>query len=126
MAASAARQGVPSRSTPPAKALDDRAGDEFAPDWLPTGDAIVYQTIEGITYRLMLAPLGTGAPAPHDLGVQGLDSIGVAVSPDGTQVIVQVPPKSGAAPLTSIVNLASGAIEPADLADDVSWQRAAP
>jgi hypothetical protein len=36
-----------------------------------------------------------------------------------------VPPKSGAAPLTSIVNLASGAIEPADLADDVSWQRAA-
>jgi hypothetical protein len=106
--------------------FDPGMDDEFAPYWLPTGDAIVYQTIEGITYRLMLAPLGTGAPAPHDLGVQGLDSIGVAVSPDGTQVIVQVPPKSGAAPLTSIVNLASGAIEPADLADDVSWQRAAP
>jgi len=105
--------------------FDQAMDDEYAPIWLPTGNAIVYQSIEGNEYRLWLAGLDAAGP-PRDLGIVATDEIPAVLSPDGTKVLAVVP-VSGAEPAVQLVDLPSGDIQTLDLgASDVVWQRRAP
>lgn len=103
---------------------DPSSDDEYAAAWLPSGDGIVYQTIEGTAHRLMLAGLADGAVA-RDLGIVANDHIGFQVSPDGKQVIASVPVGAEAFD-TWVVDLTTFASTKVAIGDDYSWQRRAP
>ena len=62
------------------------ADDELNASWLPRGDGIVFETLEGIDHRLMVAGLAPGSTA-RDLGLKDTEALGYVLSPDGRQVI---------------------------------------
>ncbi|MFL5642909.1 MAG: TolB family protein [Chloroflexota bacterium] len=101
------------------------ADDEYAAAWLPAGDRIVFETIEGAVHRLMVADLAPGSHA-RDLGLKDTEGIGFIVSPDGREVISST--KFGGndrvIAATDLETLQTVPIPGAS--DDWSWQRTAP
>lgn len=104
--------------------FDPGADDEFAAGWLPSGDGIVFETLEGIAHRLMLADLAPGSPA-RDLGLKDTEGIRFILSPDGRQVIssTKVGGNDRVIAATDLDTLHTVAIPGAT--DDWSWQRTA-
>src|SRR3954452_14315477 len=104
--------------------FDPTADDEFAAAWLPRGDGIVFETIEGIVHRLMVADLVPGSQ-PRDLGLKDTEGIGFIVSPDGRKVIssTKFGGKDRVIAATDLETLQTTAIPGAT--DDWSWQRTA-
>jgi len=104
--------------------FDRSADDEYSAAWLPSGDGIVFQSIEDTVHREWAATLAPGSK-PRDLGLTAPDDIGVIVSPDGRQVIASVPAATSDQPSFSIVDLATLATTPFAASGDFVWQRTA-
>lgn len=106
--------------------FDPTADDEFAPALLASGDAVVFQSVQGGANRLLTGSL-SGAPATHDLGLVAGDWINMLLAPDHRTLMVRLPGSGGSAGSASLVDLTTGASTPLDLtAGDVNWQRIAP
>jgi Tol biopolymer transport system component len=105
--------------------FDRSADDEFSAAWLPTGDGIVYDHLEGTESHLMSADASGTKPA-RDLGLVGQEWIGFQISPDGHQVISSVTPIAGSEPSSQVTDLASGSTSPITIPSDFAWQRTAP
>ena len=67
--------------------FDPVTDDEFHASFLPDGQTIVFETIEGADHQLWVGSTAVGA-SPRDLAVTAHDFIDYLVSPDGTQLIV--------------------------------------
>ncbi len=104
--------------------FDRSADDEYGATWLPSGDGIVFQSIEGSLHREWVADLASGSQA-RDLAFDALDDIGVIVSPDGRQIVASVPAATADQPSVSIVDLTTLATTPVAASDDLVWQRTA-
>lgn len=104
--------------------FDRSADDEWDAAWLPQGDAIIFQTVEGIAHRLMVVGLAPGS-TPRDLGLTDTEGISYILSPDGRQVMSST--KVGAHERTfSVTDLVTLETTTLTLAgDDWSWQRTA-
>ncbi len=98
--------------------------DEFHATFLPDGQTIVFETIEGADHQLWVGSTAVGA-SPRALAVTAHDFINYLVSPDGTQLIVSWSANENAAPEVVHVDIASGAATPLAIRDDYSWQRRA-
>ena len=94
--------------------------DEFDAAFVPTMDAITYQSAAGGVFQSWRASLAPGA-TPVALGPQALDLIGRVPSPDGTSVLLV----TGDPATVTHVDLASGASTPFTAGSDVAWQRTA-
>jgi Tol biopolymer transport system component len=105
--------------------FDRSADDEFSAAWLPTGDGIVYDHLEGTESHLMSADASGTKPA-RDLGLVGQEWIGFQISPDGHQVISSVTPIAGSEPSSLVTDLASGTTSPITIPSDFAWQRTGP
>ena len=105
--------------------FDRAADDEFDAAWLPTGDGILFQSIEGTENREWVADLSAGSAA-RDLGVSGTDYISYLLSPDGRQVIVSVPTATEGQTSHTEIDLATLKATPlTNTGDDIVWQRTA-
>ena len=105
-----------------ALAFDVGADDEFQAAWLPTGDGIVYEHLEGTEHRLMVGDADGAKPA-RDLGLVSQDWINFQISPDGHQVISSLKATAGAEPTVQVTDLASGETTPVPIPGDFAWQR---
>lgn len=106
--------------------FDRSHDDEYAPVWLPEGQRMLFQTVEGATHTMALATVVPTVGLAHDLGVTARDWISTLVAPDGRSAIMQLPQGDGSKPLVRI-DLDSLAITPIDAGgDDLDWQRRAP
>lgn len=103
--------------------FDPATDDEFDATQLPTGDAMLYQTMEGTVHRLWFVGTSPGA-VPHDLGIQTSAWIGHQLSPEGREVHAFLDDGSGTV-VVQHLNLASGPITTLAAGDDLSWQRTA-
>jgi hypothetical protein len=106
--------------------FDPSADDEWAAQWLPAEDGIVFQSQKGSTHSLKLHRSSGGPTDLHDLGVTATDWISFFISPDGRQLIVMLPSAAGGAPTLELIDLATFATSSLDLASEISWQRVAP
>jgi hypothetical protein len=94
---------------------------EFAPMWLPTGDAVVYRAWRGTGEELHQATVEGDAEATY-LGVSAGSGILTSVSPDGTQALAV----NTNTHLLYVIDLASGAVAQHFNAEDfASYQRRA-
>jgi len=94
--------------------------DEFDAAFVPSMDAITYQSAAGGVFQSWRASLAPGA-TPVALGPRALDLIGRVPSPDGTSVLLV----TGDPATVTHVDLASGASTPFTAGSDVAWQRTA-
>jgi WD40 repeat protein len=104
--------------------FDEETDDEFHATFLPDGQTIVFETIEGVTHQLWVGSTAVGS-TPRALGVSGTQFIGYQVSPDGTQLIASWSANEAATPDVFQVDIASGTATPLAIRDDYSWQRRA-
>jgi len=98
--------------------FDAAHDDEFDAAFVPSMDAITYQSAAGGIFQSWRASLAPGA-TPVALGPQALDVIGRVPSPDGTSVLLVL------GGTVTRVDLATNTSTPFTAATDVSWQRAA-
>jgi dipeptidyl aminopeptidase/acylaminoacyl peptidase len=104
-----------------------QSDDEFAPAWLPNGDGMVIQSVEGYRYWLSSATISNGTVGlPRDLRINATDFIGVQVAPDGRSLLAIMPAANGGTPQVRLLDLETLDATPVDIGDDVSWQRRAP
>jgi Tol biopolymer transport system component len=106
--------------------FDHTASDEFAAQWLPTGDGLVYQSSvnDKGPFQVRTGSLVQGA-VPHDLTALGDHDFGIGIAPDGTQVMVR--PNDPASTSVQVVDIATGrAADTTFHAGDLpGWQRLA-
>ncbi len=104
--------------------FDRSADDEFNAAWLPSGDGIVFASLEGSVQRLLVADLASGSTV-RDLGLRDNTGISYIVSPDGSKVIssTQFGSVGRTMSMTDLTTLASSVVE--GVQDDWSWQRTA-
>ena len=100
--------------------FDTAHDDEFDAAFVPSMDAITYQTAVAGAFQSWQVSLAPGA-TPIALGAQAFDVIGRVPSPDGTTVLLV----TGDPPTVTHVDTASGAPTPFTAGSDVAWQRAA-
>ena len=104
--------------------FDRSADDEFNAAWLPSGDGIVFGSLEGSVQRLLVADLASGSNA-RDLGLRDNTGISYIVSPDGSKVISST--KFGGLDrtisITDLTTLAPSVVQ--GVQDDWTWQRTA-
>ena len=106
--------------------FDRSRDDEFAPIWLPDGQHLLFQRLEGTTHTLAVAPVVPEVGSARDLGIDATGFIATNVSPDGRTAILRLPQADGSARqvLLDLTTLESTAIDPGG--DDLVWQRLAP
>jgi hypothetical protein len=108
------------------RAFDPMADDEFAAAMLASGEAVLFESIEGTTHRLLTGSL-SGDATTRDLGVVADDWIANLLAPDRRTLMTWLPSTAGKAVPASLLDLTTGVSTPLDLtAGDVNWQRVAP
>jgi hypothetical protein len=106
--------------------FDPGADDEFSAIFIPGTQDIVFRSLEGSRHRLLRGSTVANGAAT-ELGVQALDWISAALSPDGKELIAVAPDgPSGPTKPMFLVDLTSLEKTPLSLTDDFSWQRKAP
>lgn len=104
--------------------FDAATDDEYVGAWAPSGNALVFQNVEGSRHWLSSATLGpTGAAPARDLGIEANDYIGTQISPDGTQLIAVMPAPEGTRQVVYLLDLESGTTTEVALGADASWRR---
>ena len=104
--------------------FDAATDDEYVGVWAPSGDAMVFQNVEGSRHWLSYASLGpTGASPARDLGIEADEWIGTQISPDGTQLIAVMPAPEGTPQVVYLLDLDSGTKTEIALGADASWRR---
>jgi Tol biopolymer transport system component len=100
--------------------------DEFSAAWLPQGDAIVFETLDGGEFRLSVAKVAPGSPPARDLGVTATEYMASTISPDGRSIVVSIPTASSVPDvrLIDLETLERTQLDPA--LDYTAWQRMAP
>lgn len=101
--------------------FDPATDDEFQPTWLPSGDGLIFESVESGQHWLSTVSLtasGHGVPKRLE-GIQRGDWLHSQLSPDGRFLLVRLPQ-------IVQVDLATGDQVPANIGNDVSWQRLAP
>jgi hypothetical protein len=97
--------------------------DEFDATQLPTGDWMLFQTLEGTVHHLWQAGMAPGA-VPRDLGIQTSSGFGKALSPDGRQILLFF--DDGTSPtVVENLDLATNKITQMSAGGDLNWQRTA-
>lgn len=104
--------------------FDQDTDDEFHATFLPDGQTIVFETIQGATHQLWVGSTAVGSTA-RALDLSGTQFIGYQVSPDGTQLIASWPADDGGTPDVFQVDIASGTATALAIRDDYTWQRRA-
>lgn len=106
--------------------FDPTADDEFAPAMLASSEAVVFESIEGSTHRLLTGTL-SGDATTRDLGLVADDWITSLVAPDRRTLMTWLPSTTGEPVPASLLDVTTGLSTPLDLtAGDVNWQRVAP
>lgn len=102
--------------------LDVAHDDEFDAAFVPSMDAITYQTANGGVFQSWRMSLAPGA-TPVALGPQAVDTMARVPSPDGASVLLV----TGDPATVTQVDMASGAEAPTPFTagSDVAWQREA-
>ena len=100
--------------------LDAPHDDEFDAAFVPSMDAITYQTAVGGVFQTWQASLASSA-TPVALGQAAYDVMGRVPSPDGTSVLLV----TGDPGRVTRVDTASGASTPFTGGSDLAWQREA-
>jgi len=106
--------------------FDPTADDEFAAAMLASGDAVVFESLEGTSHRVLTGALA-GDASTRDLGLVASDWISKLLAPDGRTLMTWLPSASGEPVPASLTDVTTGDATPLDLtAGDVNWQRVAP
>jgi hypothetical protein len=103
--------------------FDQGMDDEMDAAFLPTGDGMIYHTIEGTVHQLWQVGTSPGA-VPRDLGILTTSWIGHQQSPDGREVLAFLDDDAGRK-VVDWIDLATGELTTLPVGDDLSWQRTA-